>query len=152
MLFHMPPKILKYFTFPEFEEQFNTCSCWCKSLASAFLLGSICVLVHSGINIPFVVLATTSHTVMLTVRQDENGRPHGFTLLFTIPRTVLLSSIQPEAETLDFSTTDFREIFRKSSHHGDTNQGSVVKHLVRCRGLSISKCFNPICAYFCNTV
>ena len=26
-----------------------------------------------------------------------------FTLLFIIPRTVLLSSIQPEAETLDFS-------------------------------------------------
>ena len=28
-----------------------------------------------------------------------------FTLLFIIPRTVLLSSIQPEAESLDFSTT-----------------------------------------------
>ena len=27
-----------------------------------------------------------------------------FTLLFIIPRTVLLSSMQPEAETLDFST------------------------------------------------
>ena len=50
-----------------------------------------------------------------------------FQLLFTIPRTVLLSSIQPEAETLDFSTTHFREIFRKSSHGVNTNKGSVVK-------------------------
>ena len=50
-----------------------------------------------------------------------------FTVLFIIPHTILLSSIQPEAETLDFSTTHFREIFRKSSHHLNTNKGDVVK-------------------------
>ena len=50
-----------------------------------------------------------------------------FTLLFIIPRTVLLSFIQPKAETLDFSTTHFREIFRKSTIHVKTSKGSVVK-------------------------
>ena len=49
------------------------------------------------------------------------------TLLFIIPRIVLLSSIQPEAETLDFSTTHFREVFRKSSRHVNTNNGSISK-------------------------
>ena len=48
------------------------------------------------------------------------------TLLFIIPRTVLLSSLQPEAETLDSSTMHFREVFRKSSHHVNTNKGGVV--------------------------
>ena len=38
-----------------------------------------------------------------------------------------MSSIQPKAETLDFSTTHFREIFWKSSHHMNTNKGSIVK-------------------------
>ena len=49
------------------------------------------------------------------------------TLLFIIPRTVLLSSIQPEAETLTSQPAHFREIFRKSSHQVNTNKGSVVK-------------------------
>ena len=39
------------------------------------------LLVHSRPNIPFIVLATTSHMIMLTVRQDENGQPHGFHLM-----------------------------------------------------------------------
>ena len=49
-------------------------------------------------------------------------------LLFLIPCTVLLSSIQPEAESLSFSTTHFREIFRKSSHHVNTKKGGVTNH------------------------
>ena len=60
------------------------CFCWCRSLGNAFLLGSICVLVHSVINIPFIVLATTSHMIMLTVvrmkTRDENGLPQGLKL------------------------------------------------------------------------
>ena len=36
-----------------------------------------------------------------------SGLKGKFTLLFIIPRTVLLSSIQPEGETLDFSTHAF---------------------------------------------
>ena len=49
------------------------------------------------------------------------------TPFFIIPRTVLLSSIQPEAETLDLSTHAFPRNFRKSSHHMNSNKGSVVK-------------------------
>ena len=51
---------------------FNFCFCWCKSLVIAFLLGSHNVLIHSGINIPFIVLTTTSHMIMFTVHQDAN--------------------------------------------------------------------------------
>ena len=49
-----------------------------------------------------------------------------FTLPFIIPRTVLLSSIQPEAETLYFSTHALPRNL-KYSHHVNTNKGSVVK-------------------------
>ena len=37
-------------------------------------------------------------------RENKNLKAEILTLLFIIPCTVLLSSIQPEAETLDFST------------------------------------------------
>ena len=47
------------------------------------------LLVHSRINIPVIVLATTSHMIMLTVHQDKNGWPYGFHLL-----TLLLKSQQ----------------------------------------------------------
>ena len=60
-----------------------------------------------------------------------------FTLLFTIPRTVLLSSIQPEAETVP---THLREIFRKSSHQINTNKGIVKQFgndVVGCRSQKI---------------
>ena len=54
-----------------------------------------------------------------------------FTLLFIIPRTILLSSrCHPFNLKLKPSTsqpTHSREIFRKSSHHVNTNKGSVVK-------------------------
>ena len=76
------------------------------------------------------------------------------TLLFIITRTVLLSSIQPEAETSTAQPTHFREIFRKSSHYVNTKKGSVVKQsgndVDDCRSQKV--CFNPISAYFCNAV
>ena len=82
----------------------------------------------------------------------------GFTLLFIIPRTVLLSSIQPEAKTLDFSTTYFRDIFRKSSENLPTTliqtKAALSSNLVMMsRVINLKKfCFNLMCAYFCNTV
>ena len=50
--------------------------------------------------------------------------------------------------------THFREIFRKSSHHVNTNKGRVVKQSGNDVEVVDLKrfCFNPICAYFCNTV
>ena len=50
-----------------------------------------------------------------------------FTRLFIIPRTVLLSSIQPEPETLDFSAHGSPRNLWKSSHHVNTNKGSIDK-------------------------
>ena len=58
---------------------------------------------------------------------NENSQKAKITLLFIIPRTLLLPSIQPEAETLDFSTHALPKIFRKSSHHVNTNKGGIVK-------------------------
>ena len=48
---------------------------------------------------------------------------------FIIPRTALLSSIQPEAKLkpLTSQPTHFREIFKKSFYHVNTNKGSVFK-------------------------
>ena len=43
----------------------------------------------------------TERKLHLFVKDEAAGK---LTLLFIIPRIVLLSSIQPEAETLDFST------------------------------------------------
>ena len=48
----------------------------------------------------------------------------------------------------------FQEIFRKSSHHMNTDKGSVVKQsgndVEGCRSQKF--CFNPTWAYFCNTL
>ena len=38
-----------------------------------------------------------------------------------------MSSIQPEAETLDLSTDALPRNLQKSSHHVNINKGSVVK-------------------------
>ena len=50
--------------------------------------------------------------------------------------------------------THFQEIFRKLSHRVNTNKGSIVKQsgndVEGCRSQKF--CFNPIYAYFCNTV
>ena len=52
-----------------------------------------------------------------------------FTLLFIIPRTVLLSSINLKLKPSTSQPTHFREIFRESFHHVNTNKGSVVKQV-----------------------
>ena len=77
-----------------------------------------------------------------------------FTLLFIIPRIVLLSSIQPELKPSTSLPTHFREVFRKSSHHVNTNKGSISKQSGNdVEGCRLKRfCFNSICAYFCNTV
>ena len=77
--------------------------------------------------IAFMGSTSRAGICMACLKLTTLGRTSDFTLLFIIPRAVLLSSIQPEAETLDFSTTHFREIFRKSSHQVNTIKGSVVK-------------------------
>ena len=63
------------------------------------------------------------------------------TILFIIPRTVLLSSVQPKVETLDFSTHALSRNLRKSSHHVNTNRDSVVKQsgndIERCRSQKV---------------
>ena len=64
-----------------------------------------------------------------------------FTLLFIIPSTVLLSSMQPEAKNVNFSTYALREIFRKSSHHVNTNKGNVVKQSGNC----VEGCPSQVC-------
>ena len=67
------------------------------------------------------------------VEPEQNNHDHqcycgkSFTLLFVIPRTVLLVFIQPEAETSTSRPTHFREILRKSFHHMNTNKGGIVK-------------------------
>ena len=61
------------------------------------------------------------------------------TLPFIIPRTVLLSTIQPEAGTLDFLT--------------QTKLALSSNLVMMSRVVGLRRfCSNPICAYFCNTV
>ena len=70
--------------------------------------------------IPFVVRNRTLSKKRQSRRRSTGRFP--FTLLFIIPRIVLLSSIQAKAETLALPRN-----LLKISHHMNTNKGSIVK-------------------------
>ena len=77
-----------------------------------------------------------------------------FTLPFIIPRTVLLSSTQPEAETLDFSTHALpRNLLRIFPPREYKQRQRCQQSVVMSRAIDLKRfCFNPKCSYFCNTV
>ena len=73
---------------------------------------------------------------------------------FIIPRTVLFSSIQPEVQTLNFSTLailrNLQKILRTREHK--QRQRCQASNLGMMSRVVDPRSFKPICAYFCNLV